>query len=110
MTGGVNWSKETPEAFKTVISESADIRKKVVKEASMAAMGMDMDSILGRIKKKTRKMTLASTPLPTTRSVKDMTLAMSKIKVKTKRLTKKAGMVSPMTQTFIRWGRDKATF
>jgi hypothetical protein len=73
---------------------STDRRKKVVRVARRAAMGIASESIFGKTRKKMRKITPAPTPLLITRSVRLMILAIKRTKVKTMRLTRKAGMIS----------------
>jgi hypothetical protein len=85
------------------------MRKKVVKTAKRAAMGIDMESILGRIRTKTLNMTEVPTPLLTTRSARDMTLAISRMKVKTNRLTIKVGTVSRRTLNLMMLGRIRTS-
>jgi hypothetical protein len=57
-------------------------------------MGMVMASILGNKRKKTQATSRVDTPPCTTRSAKDITLAIKRINVNTSRFTMKVGMVS----------------
>jgi hypothetical protein len=62
---------------------------------------MDMESIFGKTRRKIQAISLEDTPPLTTRSDRDITLAMRRIKVKTKRFIMKAGIISERTPRFM---------
>jgi hypothetical protein len=105
MTGVSSWCRETPELLRTVNSLSAERRRKVVRVAKSVAMGMAMDSILGMIRENTLNIIQRPTPLLMTKSVKEMILAINRMKVKIKRFTAKVGTVSASMFLLIMWGR-----